>query len=57
MVPEFKGLTFPRSTDEAVEQTAGIRSFVNPEVQAEGLVWHSTISGDTFKVSNPGDLV
>lgn len=33
---------FPRTVDEAVAQANGLRSRVNPQVAAEGIVWHTT---------------
>lgn len=34
--------TFPDSMDQAVEQADGLHSVINPEVQAEGIVWFDT---------------
>lgn len=55
MVPEFKGLTFPRSTDGPIEHTDGIRSVANLNVQVEGLPWRSVIVDDTFRVAKLSD--
>jgi hypothetical protein len=32
----------PNSVDEAVRQADGIRSLINPDRIAEGIVWHQT---------------
>lgn len=40
---EFKvktyDLPFPKTVEEAVAQVYGLKSLVNPNVQAEGIVW------------------
>lgn len=32
-------LSFPKTVEEAVAQAYGLKSLVNPNVQAEGIVW------------------
>ena len=40
---EFKvkeyDLSFPKTVEEAVAQVYGLKSLINPNVQAEGIVW------------------
>ena len=50
-------LVLPVSREVALEQVTGLRSLINPDVQAEGLVWHKISSGRTFKAINPEYLV
>ena len=45
-------LTFPRTVDEAIQQVDGLKSLVNPQAQAEGVVWWN-IKGRLF--SETGD--
>lgn len=40
-VPVYS-LPLPKTQDEAVEQVNGIKSLINPKVQAEGIVWHTS---------------
>lgn len=56
-------LPFPATVDEAVEQVNKMASVVNPQVQAEGIVWH-TVDGSqpvdgrsTFKAINNAYLL
>lgn len=46
-VPEYV-LEFPETVKEAVKQVDGLKSLVNPKVQAEGVVWWNT-SGKEYK--------
>lgn len=39
MVPQYEDLQFPETVEEAVQQVDGLKSIVNPKVQAEGVVW------------------
>ena len=39
MVPQYEDLHFPETVEEAVQQVDGLKSIVNPKVQAEGVVW------------------
>lgn len=38
-VPVIEGMTLPTTIEEAVQQVNGMTSHVNPNVQAEGVVW------------------
>lgn len=38
-VPEYN-FKFPKTLEEAIEQANGLKSLINPEVMAEGIVWH-----------------
>lgn len=38
------GIPLPDTIEEAVAQADGLKSLINPQVQAEGIVWH-TLSG------------
>ena len=38
-VPQYEDLVLPSTVDQAVEQVDGLKSLVNPDVQAEGVVW------------------
>lgn len=35
-------LPFPKTVEEAVAQAYGLKSLLNPNVQAEGIVWWNT---------------
>lgn len=39
LVPIYQGIEFPQTIQHAVEQVDGLKSLVNPQVQAEGIVW------------------
>lgn len=39
LVPIYQGIEFPETIQHAVEQVDGLKSLVNPQVQAEGIVW------------------
>ena len=41
-------LPFPTTVDEALAQVDGLKSLVNPDVQAEGIVWWNT-EGKAFE--------
>lgn len=41
-------IPFPRTVTEAIEQVDGMKSTINPDVLAEGVVWWNK-EGDTFK--------
>ena len=41
-------LPFPTTVDEALAQVDGLKSLVNPDVQAEGIVWWNT-DGKAFE--------
>lgn len=58
-VPTYTDLSLPPTIEEAVAQVNGLKSRVNPNVQAEGVVWHSIegialpkLGRTTFKVIN-----
>lgn len=46
MVPTYD-LTMPDTVDEFIEQVNGIKSLVNPNVQAEGIIW-TNVDGEAF---------
>lgn len=46
-VPALKGISFPTSVEEAVTQANGLKSHINPQVNAEGIVWWNK-EGKTF---------
>lgn len=39
--PIIDSLPFPTTVHEAIEQADGLKSLVNPQVLAEGIVWHN----------------
>lgn len=41
-VPVYKDIRFPQTVQEAVEQADGLKSILNPKVNAEGIVWWNT---------------
>lgn len=41
-VPIYDGIEFPLTVEQAVEQVNGLKSLMNPNVQAEGIVWWNT---------------
>lgn len=41
-------LPFPTTVDEALAQVDGLKSLINPDVQAEGIVWWNT-EGKAFE--------
>ena len=47
LVPTYE-LSFPHTVEEAVQQVNGLRSLVNPNVQAEGVVWWDK-NGNEYK--------
>lgn len=56
--PTYVGMELPDTIDEAVDQVNGLKSLVNPERLAEGVVWHlkfpavSPIDRPNFKAIN-----
>jgi RNA ligase (TIGR02306 family) len=40
MAPEYVDLDLPETIEEAIAQADGIKSLINPERRAEGIVWH-----------------
>jgi len=40
VAPVFRDLPFPRTVEEALAQADGLKSLINPERLAEGIVWH-----------------
>lgn len=56
--PTYVGMELPDTIDEAVDQVDGLKSLVNPERLAEGVVWHlafpavSPIDRPNFKAIN-----
>lgn len=47
-VPHLTQFTLPRTTEEAVRQADGLKSTLNPQVNAEGIVWWNR-NGETFR--------
>ena len=64
-VPFFPLARIPRSAAEAIEMVDGMKSSINPDKQAEGLVWHHDYgrtfdqlgNRSTFKAINPAYLI